>query len=143
MVDVAEELRIDRIREFTWWCKYFQDYPSRQRAIPWDDVRPLTGKLRRVLLRSLQDFQLGESSEGRHGKVARRGVRRLALATRTMRKRSGCSSPRRTGMRPTSPDTCGPMASSRSADRGPTSSFAASAGWWAWKLSSPSFSPPS
>ena len=69
MVVVAEELRTIESANSLEWCKHFQNYPSRQRAIPWDDVRPLTGRPRRVLLCSLQDFQLGESSEGRHGMV--------------------------------------------------------------------------
>jgi hypothetical protein len=51
------------------WCVHFQRNESRQIAIPWDEVLPLTDEQRAVLLPSLQDFQLGESSEGRHGRA--------------------------------------------------------------------------
>ena len=52
-----------------WWCEHFRQNADRQRAIPWDEVAGLTDLQRRVLLPSLQDFQLGESSEGRHGQA--------------------------------------------------------------------------
>ena len=64
---VAEELRSIESANSLRWCEHFRGYPARQRAIPWDDVRLLSERQRRVLLRSLQDFQLGESSEGRNG----------------------------------------------------------------------------
>jgi hypothetical protein len=51
------------------WCEHFERNVGRQRAIPWGDVVPLTLEQRCVLLPSLQDFQLGESSEGRHGRA--------------------------------------------------------------------------
>src|SRR5262245_47618174 len=51
------------------WCEHFGSYASRQRAIPWSEAILLTEEQRRGLLPSLQDFQLGESSEGRHGMV--------------------------------------------------------------------------
>jgi hypothetical protein len=50
-----------------WWCRHFQRNVSRQISIAWEQPAALTDRQRRVLLRSLQDFQLGESSEGRHG----------------------------------------------------------------------------
>src|SRR5262245_60551609 len=50
-----------------WWCRHFQISASRQLSIPWDQPAALTDRHRRVLLRSLQDFQLGESSEGKPG----------------------------------------------------------------------------
>lgn len=52
-----------------WWCELFCQNASRQRAIPWNAVLTLTERRRRVLVPSLQDFQLGESSEGRHGRA--------------------------------------------------------------------------
>jgi hypothetical protein len=51
------------------WCEHFRHNAGRQRAIPWDDFAALTDDQHRVLMRSLQDFQLGESSEGRHGRA--------------------------------------------------------------------------
>jgi hypothetical protein len=51
-----------------WWCEHFRSNETRQLAIPWKAVVPLTIE-QRVLLPSLQDFQLGESSEGRHGRA--------------------------------------------------------------------------
>lgn len=52
-----------------WWCDHFRGNADRQRSIPWDDVADLSDEQRQVLLPSLQDFQLGESSEGRHGQA--------------------------------------------------------------------------
>jgi hypothetical protein len=52
-----------------WWCEHFRRNVGRQRSIPWDAVAGLTDEQRQVLLPSLQDFQLGESSEGRHGQA--------------------------------------------------------------------------
>jgi hypothetical protein len=52
-----------------WWCEHFQRNADRQRVIPWEDLATLTDEQRRILLPSLQDFQLGESSEGRHGRA--------------------------------------------------------------------------
>src|SRR5262245_8763980 len=60
-----------------WWCEHFRRNIGRQRMIPWGEVTVLTEDHRRVLLPSLQDFQLGESSEGRHGQA-----RATAYATR-------------------------------------------------------------
>src|SRR5436190_1022370 len=53
----------------SWWCEHFRRNAGRQRTIPWEDVLALTNEQRRTLLPSLQDFQLGESSEGRHGRA--------------------------------------------------------------------------
>ena len=52
-----------------WWCEHFRQNADRQRAIPWDAVLTLSECQRRILLPSLQDFQLGESSEGIHGRT--------------------------------------------------------------------------
>jgi hypothetical protein len=52
-----------------WWCEHFRRNVGRQRVMPWDDVVALTDEQRRVLIPSLQDFQLGETSEGRHGRA--------------------------------------------------------------------------
>jgi hypothetical protein len=51
-----------------WWCDHFHRNAGRQLAIRWDAAVPLTDD-QRVLLPSLQDFQLGESSEGHHGRA--------------------------------------------------------------------------
>jgi hypothetical protein len=64
---LVDELVSVEARNSAWWCDYFNAYEARQRTIPWDELRPLTAHERRVLIPSLQDFQLGESSEGRHG----------------------------------------------------------------------------
>jgi hypothetical protein len=66
---LAEEVLSLEARNSAWWRDYFEAYMSRQRHIPWDELRPLAGRERCVLVPSLQDFQLGESSEGRHGMV--------------------------------------------------------------------------
>jgi hypothetical protein len=64
---LVDELVSVEARNSAWWCDYFNAYEARQRTIPWDKLRPLTTHERRVLVASLQDFQLGETSEGRHG----------------------------------------------------------------------------
>lgn len=52
-----------------WWCEHFRRNAGRQRVIPWEDAMTLSEEHRRNLFPSLQDFQLGESSEGRHGQA--------------------------------------------------------------------------
>lgn len=52
-----------------WWCDHFRQNADRQRSIPWPAVITLSERQRRTLLSSLQDFQLGESSEGKHGRA--------------------------------------------------------------------------
>jgi hypothetical protein len=52
-----------------WWCEHFRRNADRQRMTPWNAVLTLSERQRRVLLPSLQDFQLGESSEGKHGRA--------------------------------------------------------------------------
>jgi hypothetical protein len=64
---LTDDLLSAEARNSAWWCDYFNAYEARQRTIPWDELRPLTGHERCGLVPSLQDFQLGESSEGRHG----------------------------------------------------------------------------
>lgn len=51
------------------WCEHFVANEDRQLAIPWGEARLLDEVVRRILLPSLQDFQLGESSEGHHGRA--------------------------------------------------------------------------
>jgi hypothetical protein len=51
-----------------YWSRHFRENALHQIAIPWD--RPqLPIPHRDILIRSIQDFQLGESSEGKHGKA--------------------------------------------------------------------------
>src|SRR5689334_15629437 len=69
MTALVENLLSVEARNSFWWCEHFERNIGRQRAIPWDDVAPLTPEQRRILLPSLQDFQLGESSDGRHGRA--------------------------------------------------------------------------
>src|SRR5262249_13555780 len=52
-----------------WWCEHFARNETRQLYFPWTCVAPLTEEQRARLIPSLQDFQLGESSEGRHGRA--------------------------------------------------------------------------
>jgi hypothetical protein len=49
------------------WCDHFRRNVDRQIEIPWDAVAALAEPKRHILIPSLQDFQLGESSEGKHG----------------------------------------------------------------------------
>jgi hypothetical protein len=56
-------------RNSLWWCGHFRENEERQLSIPWNDAESLNDEEREVLLPSLQDFQLGESSEGRHGRA--------------------------------------------------------------------------
>jgi hypothetical protein len=67
MIAVDTERRQTEAENSLAWCAHFGSYASRQRAIPWSEAILLTAGQRRGLLPSLQDFQLGESSEGRHG----------------------------------------------------------------------------
>ena len=66
---VVEQSLSVEARNSRWWCEHFRANEDRQRMIPWDDACPLGEAERRILLPSLQDFQLGESSEGRHGRA--------------------------------------------------------------------------
>jgi hypothetical protein len=65
---VEQSLSVEA-RNSRWWCEHFRANEDRQRMIPWDHACPLGEAERRILLPSLQDFQLGESSEGRHGRA--------------------------------------------------------------------------
>jgi hypothetical protein len=51
------------------WCEHFRENEGRRVPIPWGLGVALTEQQRHILLPSLQDFQLGESSEGRHGRA--------------------------------------------------------------------------
>ena len=69
MTALVESLVSVEAKSSAWWCEHFRRNVGRQRPIPWDAVAELLDEQRRVLLPSLQDFQLGESSEGRHGQA--------------------------------------------------------------------------
>ena len=64
--------RSPEVRHSVAWAEHFRHNADRQIEIPWDDAIVLSRKERETLIPSLQDFQLGESSEGRHG-LARAG----------------------------------------------------------------------
>lgn len=49
------------------WGEHFRRNATEQVDIPWHEAIALSETQRRVLIPSLQDFQLGESSDGRHG----------------------------------------------------------------------------
>jgi hypothetical protein len=66
---VVEQILSIEARNSCWWWEHFRANENHQLTIPWDDACPLDGAQRRILLPSLQDFQLGESSEGRHGRA--------------------------------------------------------------------------
>lgn len=51
------------------WLAYFRRNQDAQLAIPWEKGAALTEDERSALVPSLQDFQLGESSEGTYGLV--------------------------------------------------------------------------
>ena len=66
---VAESMVSAEAGNSAWWCDHFRRNAARQRSIPWDELAALTDEQRQVLVPSLLDFQLGESSEGRHGQA--------------------------------------------------------------------------
>src|SRR4051812_35772146 len=66
---ILERVRPAEAEHSAWWCEHFRGNVDRQIAIPWDRAAPLNDVERAVLVPSLQDFQLGESSEGRHGQA--------------------------------------------------------------------------
>src|SRR5262245_49859980 len=49
------------------WGGHFRRNAVEQRDIPWHEATRLSDDQRRILIPSLQDFQLGESSDGRQG----------------------------------------------------------------------------
>jgi hypothetical protein len=56
------------------WLKYFEHNRDHRAPIPWEDRIDVAPHLRKVFIRSLQKFQIGESGEGRH-------LRKLSAAT--------------------------------------------------------------
>src|SRR5947209_7243339 len=48
------------------WLRYYQQNPGMLLPIPWELGAELTAEERVAIARSVQEFQLGESSEGRH-----------------------------------------------------------------------------
>src|SRR5262249_17751278 len=55
-----------RPRSSRAWCDYFRHNAQNLLTIPWERGAELTGAEREAVAASLQDFQRGESSEGRH-----------------------------------------------------------------------------
>jgi hypothetical protein len=66
---ILERVRPVEAANSEWWCDHFVRNETRQLDIPWERAATLTDESRAVLIPSLQDFQLGESSEGRHGRA--------------------------------------------------------------------------
>lgn len=54
------------------WCAFFKANADAADGIPWDAPPPLSAEERRAVAASIQEFQLGESSEGRHLTAAAR-----------------------------------------------------------------------
>src|SRR5687768_12774804 len=55
-----------RVRTSAYWLAYFRGNAARQRPIPWDGGAGPTPEQLAAIARSLQAWQLGETSEGRH-----------------------------------------------------------------------------
>ena len=60
------------------WCAYFRVNAALPTGVPWESEARLTASERRAVAASIQEFQIGESSEGRHLHAAAR-----AYAART------------------------------------------------------------
>ena len=54
------------------WCAHFEGSASLPDEVPWESAVRLTEAERRAVAASIQEFQLGESSEGRHLHAAAR-----------------------------------------------------------------------
>src|SRR5262245_33376323 len=52
------------------WCAFFKANAVAPDGIPWADARVLSDTERRAIASSIQEFQLGESSEGKHLRAA-------------------------------------------------------------------------
>jgi hypothetical protein len=48
------------------WFEYFKNNEGERLQIPWEDTYQLTPEERRVALKSIQEFQVGENSEELH-----------------------------------------------------------------------------
>jgi len=66
------------VKTSTDWLRYFQDNSQHLLDIPWHTGGELTARERRAIGRSVQEFQRGESSEGKH---FMRYAERYAVAT--------------------------------------------------------------
>jgi hypothetical protein len=66
----CDQLSTDAVRAAPWssvrWCCYYHDDAERLLPLPWRRGAELTDEERAAVLPSVQDFQLGEQSEGRH-----------------------------------------------------------------------------
>src|SRR6266511_542632 len=67
------------------WCDYYEENKTRLLSLPWERGAELTAREQTAVIASLQDFQIGEQSEGhnlhrraalcrRHRSVHRRGT---------------------------------------------------------------------
>src|SRR4051795_7769788 len=64
------QARIGAVRAAPWtsgqWCYYYHRNAERRLPLPWRRGAGLTASEREAVAASIQDFQLGESSEGRN-----------------------------------------------------------------------------
>src|SRR4051794_27640589 len=60
------------IRTSAFWESWFRRSLENPPEIPWDEAPKLTGRERDTIRASIQEFQLGERSEGHHLKRAAR-----------------------------------------------------------------------
>ncbi len=69
IAELVERTAFDSEANSLHWCAHFLANVDRQLPIPWARGVHIAEPARSILIRSLQDFQLGESSEGRHGRA--------------------------------------------------------------------------
>jgi bacterioferritin (cytochrome b1) len=63
---VSEEHGMQKEVNFAKWFDYFANNKLNLLAIRWDDAYVLTEDERKTITKSIQQFQLGENSEGKH-----------------------------------------------------------------------------
>jgi hypothetical protein len=62
---------LDEVSVSAEWCEYFRNNSCTASDFPWDDAYRLTPGERRAIAKSIQQFQLGEGSDGK--RLLRRG----------------------------------------------------------------------
>jgi hypothetical protein len=63
--DIVHRSPLDHVSQSKKWSTYFQMNSLAARDLPWDDARVLTPEERAIITSSIQQFQLGEGSNGR------------------------------------------------------------------------------